>query len=124
MKESYNVMGDPDDGDDWRNINIAKPEGSWDIATPKKLVDKVQQPLNTWKVNIETKYDLNFTNVRYYWDEETMVKIIDLLHEFRDFFSTKFDDMKGIWGNLREMRIPLKPDVKSVKQHPYWLNTW
>ena len=82
MKESYNVMGDPDDGDDWRNINIAKPEGSWDIATPKILVDKVEQPLNTWKVNIDMTQDLKFTNVWYYWDEETVEKIIDLPHEF------------------------------------------
>jgi hypothetical protein len=30
--------------------------------------------------------------------------------------------MKGIVGELGEMRIPLKPDAKPVKQRPYRLN--
>jgi hypothetical protein len=31
--------------------------------------------------------------------------------------------MKGIKGPMGEMRIPLKPDVKLVKQRPYRLNS-
>ena len=30
--------------------------------------------------------------------------------------------MKGIVGDLGVMRIPLKEDVRPVKQHPYRLN--
>ena len=30
--------------------------------------------------------------------------------------------MKGIVGDLGEMKIPLKPDVRQIKQHPYTLN--
>jgi hypothetical protein len=30
--------------------------------------------------------------------------------------------MKGIKGPMGEMRIPLKPDMKPVKQRPYRLN--
>ena len=30
--------------------------------------------------------------------------------------------MKGILGNLGEMKIPLKPDAKPVLQRPYRLN--
>ena len=30
--------------------------------------------------------------------------------------------MKGILGDLGEMKIPLKPDVKHVKQQSYHLN--
>ena len=30
--------------------------------------------------------------------------------------------MKGIIGDLREMKIPLNPNTKPVKQQPYWLN--
>ena len=50
-----------------------------------------------------------------------MAKIIDLLHEFQDLFPTKFFEMKGILGDLEEMKIPLKLDVKSVIQRPYRL---
>ena len=66
--------------------------------------------------------DLKFTNVGDYWDEETMVKITDLLHQFEDLFLIKFAEMKGILGDLGEMRIPLKLNVKLVKQCPYQLN--
>ena len=37
-------------------------------------------------------------------------------------FPTKFAEMKGILGDLGVMRIPLKEDVKPVKQCPYSLN--
>ena len=34
----------------------------------------------------------------------------------------KFSEMKGILGDIGVMKIPLKPDVKPLKQHPYRLN--
>ena len=32
--------------------------------------------------------------------------------------------MKGIIGDLGEMKIPLKPDAKPVNQRPHQLNLW
>ena len=37
-------------------------------------------------------------------------------------FPTRFEDMKGIPGDLAVMRIPLKEGAKPVKQRPYRLN--
>ena len=34
----------------------------------------------------------------------------------------KFEDMKGILGDLGVMRIPLNKGSKPVEQHPYRLN--
>ena len=51
-----------------------------------------------------------------------MVKIIDLLHEFQGLFLTKLVEMKGILGDLGEMRIPIQAYVKLVKERPYRLN--
>ena len=51
-----------------------------------------------------------------------MGKITNLLHEFQDLFSTKFSEMKGIVGDVGEMKIPLKPDERHVKKQPYRLN--
>ena len=51
-----------------------------------------------------------------------MAKTTDLLHEFQDLFPTKFYEMKGILGDLGEMKIPLNPDVKPVRQRPYRFN--
>ena len=51
-----------------------------------------------------------------------MEHIMDLLHEFQDLFPTKFYKMKGILGDLGEMKIPLKPDAKLLRQRLYHLN--
>ena len=115
MMQCYNVTEGPNDGDDPRNINIIESEGSWDIAALEMSTDKVHQPLNIQKVNIGIEDEPKFTNIGDYWDEETMEKIIDLLHEFQDLFLMKFSEMKGILGDLGEMKIPLKPDAKPVK---------
>jgi hypothetical protein len=61
-------------------------------------------------------------NVRDYWDDATIRKITELLHEYQDLFPTKFTDMKGIKGPMGEMKIPLRPDAKHIKQRPYRLN--
>lgn len=45
-----------------------------------------------------------------------------MLHESQDLFPTTFTEMKGIAGDLSEMKIPLKPDAKPAKQRPYRLN--
>ena len=42
--------------------------------------------------------------------------ITDLLREFKDIFPTKFFELKGIVGDLGEIRIPLNPNAKLVKQ--------
>jgi hypothetical protein len=61
-------------------------------------------------------------NVGDYFDDATIDRITKLLHEYQDLFPTKFIDMKGIKGPMGEMKIPLKPDARPVKQRPYRLN--
>ena len=51
-----------------------------------------------------------------------MGKISDLLHEFQDIFHTNLSKIKGIVGDLGEMKTPFRPDAKTVKQKPYRLN--
>ena len=51
-----------------------------------------------------------------------MKKITDLLDEFQDQFSTKFHEVKGILGDLGEIKIPLNTDVEPVKKRLYRLN--
>ena len=75
----------------------------------------MNQALKIRKVNIGIEENPKFASLGDYWDEETMAKITNLLHEFQDLFPTKFSEMKGILGNLGEMKIPLKPDVKLVR---------
>jgi len=42
--------------------------------------------------------------------------------EYQDLFPTKFSEMKGIVDELGEMRIPLKPNAKLLRQGLYKLN--
>ena len=51
-----------------------------------------------------------------YWDERTLERIIELLHKYNDLFPTTFTDMKGIAEELGEMKIPLRPDARPIKQ--------
>jgi len=44
------------------------------------------------------------------------------LREYEDLFPTKFYFLKGIVGDLRVMKITLKPYAKLVKHFPYQLN--
>ena len=122
MMDCYIVIGGHEDEDDLHNINI--PESKWiqDIMAPKMDIDKFNQPLKIQKVNIGTEEEPKFMNIGDYWDEETMAKITNLLHEFQYLFPMKFSEMNGILGYLREMKIPLKPDAKLVKQRLYHLN--
>ena len=62
-----------------------------------------------------------FTNIGDYWDDEMVSNITDLLHEFQDLFPTNFSEMKGIVDDLGEMKIPLKPNAKPIKERPYRL---
>jgi hypothetical protein len=45
-----------------------------------------------------------------------------LLCEYNDLFPTTFIEMKGIAGEMREMKIPLKPEVRPIRKIPYILN--
>ena len=49
-------------------------------------------------------------------------KITDLLHEFQDLFPTNFSDIKGIVGDLGEMKIHLRLDYKPSRQRQYRMN--
>jgi hypothetical protein len=49
-------------------------------------------------------------------------RITKLLCEYNDQFPTKFIEMKGIAGELEEMKIPLKLEVIPIRQRPYKVN--
>ena len=83
---------------------------------------KITKKVKIKKNNIGTEEDPKFASIRDYWDDETIGHIVYLLQEYHDDFPTMFMKMKGILGDLGVMRIPLKADVKPVKQCLYRLN--
>ena len=102
--------------DDPTNINIPESEGTCKVEGSGISSDQFLKPLKTKKVNIGSPKNLKFANIGDYWDDETLSKITDFLHEFQDLFPTNFLEMKGIVGDLGEMKIPLKPDAKPFKK--------
>lgn len=57
-----------------------------------------------------------------YQDEQTTKEIFDLFCEYEDLFPTLVAKLKGIKGDIKEMKIVLNPDAKPVKHKPYSLS--
>ena len=76
----YNLSRDLDD--DLTNINIPESEGSREVEGSSISSEQFVKSLKIKKVNIGSEDNLKFANIGDYWDEETVAKIIDLLHEF------------------------------------------
>ena len=113
--ECYKVIGEPDD-DDPLDVNILEYEGTSGV---EGLIIFSNQFLNLIKIkkfNIDSLQNPKFTNIEYYWDDDTVGKIPDLLYKFHDLLPTKFLEMKGIIGDLGEMKIPLRLDAKSFNK--------
>jgi hypothetical protein len=120
LQTCYKINVDEDD--DPRKVNIIETKGQRDVEGPRVELPFIGQWIKIKNVNIGTEETLKLANVEDYWDATTIDKIIELLHEYQDLFPTKFTDMKGIKGPMGEMRIPLKPYAKLVKQIPYRLD--
>jgi hypothetical protein len=80
------------------------------------------KPLKLQKLNIRIDGHPKLESVGDYWDEQTMRKVQALLHEYEDIFPTILSKLKGIKGDLGEMKIELNPDSRPVKHRPYHLN--
>jgi hypothetical protein len=72
------------------------------------------QLIKTKKFNIGTTKNPNFAHIGYYWHDETIEKVAELLQEYHDLFPTTFSKMKGITGDLGEMNITLKHGAKTI----------
>jgi hypothetical protein len=120
LQGCYNINDDEDD--DPRDVNIAETEGQRDIEGLGIELPFIGQPIKIKKVNIGTKQAPKLENVGDYWDDATIDKIIELLHEYQDLLPAKFTDMKGIKGPMGEMKIPLKPNARPIKKRPYKVN--
>lgn len=82
----------------------------------------ISTPLKTNQLNIGTKEEPKFAKVYDYWDDTTVDKVVELLHEYQDIFPTNFLDLKGIVDGLGIMNITLKLDAKPIKQRRYHPN--
>jgi hypothetical protein len=91
-------------------------EGERDVEGPPIESEVIFTPIKAKKVNIGTTEQPKMPSIGDYWDEQTIESIIELLCQYNDLFPTTFTEMKGIAGELGEMKIPLRPEVRPIKQ--------
>jgi hypothetical protein len=68
------------------------------------------------KVNIGIVENPKMASIGDYWDEQTIEIIIELLCKYNDLFPMTFTEMKGIVGEIGEMKIPLRSEVIPIRQ--------
>jgi hypothetical protein len=97
-------------------------EGEREVEGPSLESKAFVAPIKVKKVNIGTEENPKMERIGDYWDEHTLERITELLHEYSGLFLSTFIEMKGIADELGEMKIPLKLDARPVRQRPYMLN--
>jgi hypothetical protein len=118
----YHVEEEAPDEDDPRNIQITEIEGEREVEGPSLESEAFVAPIKVKKFNIGMNENPKMESIGDYWDEKTLERITKLLRKYSDLFPTTFTEMKGIAGELGEMKIPLKPEARPVRQRPYRLN--
>jgi hypothetical protein len=118
----YHVQEEALDEDDPRDIQIEEAEGEREVEGPPLESEVIVVPIKVKKFNIGTVENPKMASIGDYWDEQTVEIIRKLLHEYNDLFPTTFTKMKGIAGELGEMKIPLRDEARLIRQQPYRLN--
>jgi hypothetical protein len=86
------------------------------VKGPPIESEVISAPIKVKKVNIGTTEHPKMASIGDYWDEPTVESITELLREYSDLFPTTFTEMKGIAGELGEMKIPLRPEARPIRQ--------
>jgi hypothetical protein len=118
----YHVEEEALDEDDTCNIHIIEVEGEREVEGPCLESKLFVASIKVKKVNIGTTENPKMASIGDYWDEQTVECIIELLREYSDLLPTTFAEMKVIAREIGDMKIPLKPKARSIKQRPYRLN--
>ena len=103
----YHVEEEALDEEDPCNIQITEIEGEREVKGPYLESEVFVAPIKVKKVNIGTNDNPKMASIGDYWDEQTIERIIELLSKYIDLFPTTFTEMKGIAGDLGEMKILL-----------------
>jgi hypothetical protein len=79
-------------------------------------------PSKVKKDNIRIVAQPKIASIGDYWDEKTVESITELLCEYSNLFLITFTEIKGTARELGDMKIPLRPEARPIRQRPYRLN--
>jgi hypothetical protein len=116
------VHEDAPEEDNPHDIHIEESYGEREVEGPPIESEVISVPIKVNKVNIGIVENSKIASIRDYWDEQTVESITELLREYIDQFPMTFTEMKGIAGELGEMKIPLRVKERPIKQQPYRSN--
>jgi hypothetical protein len=112
----YHVQEEALNEDDPRDIQIEEVEEKRDVEGPPIESKFISTPIKVNKFNIRTTEQPKMASIGDYLDEQTVEIITKLLREYSDLFPTTFTEMKDIAEELGEMKIPLRPDARPIRQ--------
>jgi hypothetical protein len=118
----YHVQEEAPDEEDPHNIQISEVEGEREVEGPPLESKVFYAPIKVNKVNIWTTENPKMASIGDYWDKQTIESITKLLYKYSDLFPTTFIEIKCIFGELKEMNIPLISKARSIRHRPYRLN--
>lgn len=113
---------DKDDQEELRHLSFHKTEGERDIKDEPVNDDPHLLPLKLQKHNIGIDEKPKLASIGYFRDKQTTKEIFGLLREYEDLFPSLVAKLKGIKGDIGEMKNMLKLDAKLVNHQPYPLN--
>ncbi|KAM1301192.1 hypothetical protein ACFX2H_012266 [Malus domestica] len=85
-------------------------------AEPDKPPPEVQDPLET--IDLGTKEDPRPIQISGMLEADDQIKVVSLLHEFKNCFAWHYIEMPGLDSTLVKHRMPIKEGYKHVKQTP------
>jgi hypothetical protein len=86
------------------------------VEGPPLELEVISTLIKVNKVDIGTVENPKMAIIGDYWDDQIVESITNLLHEYIDLFPTTFTKMKGIAGELGEMKIPLRAEGRPIRQ--------
>ena len=78
VMECYHFTADVED-EDPRNVNIAESEGLHDVQGATLEIPEITEKVKIKKVNIGIEANPKVSSIGYYWDDEIVGHIVDLL---------------------------------------------
>jgi hypothetical protein len=110
----YHVQEEAPDEDNPCDIQIEEVKGEREAEGPPIELEVIVALITIKKFNIGTIENPKMAIIGDYWDEQTVERITELLCEYNDLFPTTFIEMKGIAGEIGEIKIPLRAEERSI----------
>ena len=81
------------------------------VEQETKNIHPHEQPVDI--INFGTKDEKKDVKVDTLISKNECNKLIKLLHEYTDVFAWSYRDMQGLYVNIVEHKLPLKPEISS-----------